>query len=167
MSENEVGPVNDSMTNLAGAREVPCMLLPMLDHILILPNTVVAEMSEMKPLMHLTGTPEWLMGLYEWRNIHVPVVSIESINRGGRAPMNPQGRIAVLNNTGVQGVPFLGIHTQGIPRMTRVGEEDIVTNEDIPARPYDLQAVKVGMEEFFMPDVFKLQAAVADLNLSY
>lgn len=168
MSDNEVSNSQDGMTNIAGLREVPCMLLPMLDHILLVPNTAVAEMSPMKPLMNLPDTPEWLMGLYEWRNIHVPVVSIESINRGGRPPMNPQGRIAVLNSTGVTDkIPFLGIHTQGIPRMSRVGEDDITENEDAISRDFDLQAVKVGMEEFYVPDIVKLQAIVADLNLSY
>ena len=168
MSENEVSKSNKQMTNLSGAREVPCMLLPMLDHILLVPNTTVAEMSPMKPLMSLPDTPEWMMGLYEWRNIHVPVVSLESLNRGGRAIMNPQGRIAVLNSTGVSDkLPFLGIHTQGIPRMTRVGEEDIVENEDVEKREWDLMAVKVGMEEFLLPDIARIQAAVADLNLAY
>ncbi|VUD67532.1 hypothetical protein TDB9533_03840 [Thalassocella blandensis] len=168
MSENEVSKTDDQMTNLAGVREVPCMLLPMLDHILLLPNTTVAEMSPMKPLMSLPDTPEWMMGLYEWRNIHVPVVSLESLNKGGRPPMNPQGRIAVLNSTGVSDkVAFIGIHTQGIPRMSRVGEEDIIENTETTKREFDLMAVKVGMEEFFMPDVVRIQAAVADLNLSY
>ncbi len=155
------------LQNNSSMNEVPCMLLPMVEHTLLIPTTTVAEMSPMKVMINLPSTPEWVIGLYEWRNLQIPVISIESINHGGRPPVNPQGRVAVLNNTGATDqISFIGIHTQGIPRMTRVSESDIAENADIPARAYDLHAVKVGMEEFYLPDVTKIQLAVADLGLN-
>ncbi len=149
-----------AITNI---QEIPCMLLPMLDHNLLVPTTSIAEMSSIQPLESVDDAPEWLMGMYTWRGLSVPVISIESIN-GGKSVLNPHGRIAVLNNTGVnQSLPFLAIHTQGIPRMARVADDDITEDEDIDRRPFDSMAVKVGLEEFFIPDITAIE--VAYLNL--
>lgn len=145
-----------AITNI---QELACMLLPMLDHNLLVPTTSIAEMSSIQPLASVDDAPEWLMGMYSWRGISVPVISIESIN-GGKSILNPQGRIAVLNNTGVnQSLPFLAIHTQGIPRMARVADEDITEDENIDRRPFDTMAVKVGLEEFYIPDITAIEVA--------
>lgn len=144
---------------LTNQTEIPCMLLPMVDHHLLVPTTSIAEMSSVQPLENVEGGPEWLMGLYNWRGMKIPVVSVESIN-GQEPQFNPDGRIAVLNNTGVnQALQFIAIHTQGIPRMARVSEEDIAENDNQERRPFDLMAVKVGMEEFYIPDVSAIEMA--------
>lgn len=142
-------------------QDIPCMLMPMLRHVLLVPTTTIAEMSTVKPLQSIgQETPPWLLGLYEWRGVNVPVISIEAINGERVIPLNPQGRIAVLNNTGVnKDLPFIAIHTQGIPRMTRVSEEDITEDDSRPRRPFDTMAVKVGMEEFYIPDITAIEMA--------
>lgn len=151
MSENSVAQISTTT-------EVPCMLLPMLDHTLIVPTTSIAEMSAVGPLEARDNAPDWLMGMYSWRGISVPVISIERLNGGDLPKLNTGGRIAVLNNTGVdKRVHFTAIHTQGIPRMARVTENDIEEDSSTEKRPYDIMAVKVGMEEFFMPDIPALE----------
>ena len=141
------------------------MILPMIGHSLLLPTNSVAEMSAVTPLRTLENVPEWMLGYYSWRGIEVPVVSIESINGEAKHPLNPQGRIAVLNNTGVDPkLPFVAIHTQGIPRMTRVAENDISEHAK-QRRAFDLMAVKVGLEEFFLPNITAIEAAYLRLDL--
>ncbi|MFL0811381.1 MAG: chemotaxis protein CheW [Agarilytica sp.] len=145
--------------SITNETEIPCMLLPMVEHTIILPNTSVAEMCAVTGLEAIENAPEWLMGNYNWRGTQVPVVSIEGVN-GGEVIFNRGGRIAVLNNTGQNpSLPFIAIHTQGIPRMSRVGEDDITQDEGAPHRHFDVMAVKVGMEEFFLPDVAALEDA--------
>ncbi|WP_086929596.1 chemotaxis protein CheW [Agarilytica rhodophyticola] len=158
MSENPVA------TTTTSDKEIPCMLLPMKGHALLVPTTTVAEMSVVKALDDASGAPKWLMGLYSWRGIQVPVISIENLNGLGEAELNPDGRIAILNSAGAsQQVPFIGIHTQGIPRMARIAEDDIAENEEGSRRPFDVMAVKVGMEEFYIPDITAIQMAYANV----
>lgn len=158
MSEH---PATVAMTS---DKEIPCMLLPMQGHALLVPTTTVAEMSTMRELEGVSDAPKWLMGLYSWRGIKVPVISIENINGIGDAELNPNGRIAILNSAGAsQQVPFIGIHTQGIPRMARIADSDIAENEEGSRRPFDIMAVKVGMEEFYIPDVTAIQMAYANV----
>jgi chemosensory pili system protein ChpC len=123
-------------------------------------------MAPMQPAESIPESPDWLIGLYHWRNQAVPLLSYEVLNGRAYFPLNPQGRVAVLNNTGVDArLPFIAIPTQGIPRMAKVGKDDITENTDIPKRPFDLMAVRVGMEELFIPDIAALENAFLKLGL--
>ena len=145
---------------IEGEQEIPCMLLPMVGHHLLVPTTSVAEMSAVRLLEEVAEAPDWLLGLYDWRGTKVPVVSEEALNGEGAIELNMQGRIAVLNNTGINpDLPFIAIHTQGIPRMARVADEDISENASAGRRPFDIMSVKVGLEEFYIPDISAIEAS--------
>ena len=160
MSENEVSVVEED--------EIPCMLLPMEGYFLLVPTVTVAEMAPVKPLKVIDGAPDWFLGMYEWRDMKVPVLSLDTLNGGaGKKEVNKAGRIAVLNNTGVnEKVPFIAIPTQGIPRMSRVGPKDIEENKDITKKQFDLMAVKVGLESFVIPDITALEEVYSKLELA-
>lgn len=157
---------SNSLTTLKKKNEIPCMLIPLLDRTLLVPTVSIAEMAPMRPVGSIANAPKWLLGFYEWRNTRVPVVSYESINGGPLTPLNPQGRMAVLNNTGVNPrLPFVAIPTQGIPRMVRVSEEDIGENSERQKQMFDDMQVKLGMEEFVIPQVSALEKACLDTGL--
>lgn len=69
-----------------------------------------------------------------------------------------------MNNTGVNpNLPFIAVATQGIPRMARIGEEDIAENEEIARGSFDLMRVKVGVEELVIPDIAALEASCLEV----
>lgn len=159
MSEN-------SVTQIPEQGEIPCLLVPMMGATLLIPTVSVAEMAPMQPAESIPDTPDWLIGLYHWRNQAIPLLSYEVLNGSSYAPLNPQGRVVVINNTGVdERLSFVAIPTQGIPRMAKVGRDDITENTDVSKRPFDLMAVRVGMEELTIPDVAALENAFLKLGL--
>lgn len=158
MSENSVPLISED--------EIPCMLLPMAGQSLLVPTVTVAEMAPVAPFQQVADTPDWFLGFYEWRNNRVPVLHLDLLNEERLHDLNPQGRVAVLNNTGLNSeLPFLAIQSQGIPRMSRVGPKDIKENEGEHRRLFDLMQVSVGMESFAIPDVRALEAKFAELNI--
>lgn len=159
--------MTDEQLALPGEGEVPCMLLPMDQTYLLVPTVSVAEMAPVRPLQEVKDKPDWLMGFYTWRNCKVPVIAYEVLNgTADEQNLNPEGRIAVLNNTGVsEEVAFIAIHTQGIPRMARVGADDIVENNEAPQNPFDLMPVKIGLDSYIIPDISALEKAYMELNL--
>jgi len=159
MSEGKLATISNDV-------EIPCLLVPLLDSTLLLPTVTVAEMAAMRPVGSIPNAPRWLLGFYEWRNTKVPVVAFEGVNGGPVTPLNPQGRMAVLNNTGVDDrLPFIAVPTQGIPRMVRVHQDEIEENSDKPKRPYDKMQVKVGLEEFVIPDIHALELACLEAEV--
>ncbi len=152
------------MTNqiaaIAEDSEIPCLILPLVDCNLLLPTVTVAEMVSHKPLERKPDSPDWFLGLFDWRDRKIPVLSYEVLNGSGLSPLNAKCRVAVLNNTGISDkLPFLAIPTQGIPRLSRVAKEDIVENLDKAKRAVDLMQIKVGVEQLAIPDIAALENA--------
>ncbi len=157
---------DQSVAQISEQGEIPCLLVPLMGATLLIPTVTIAEMAPMQPAESIPDTPDWLIGLYHWRNQAIPLLSYEVLNGAAYAPLNPQGRVAVLNNTGVDPrLPFVALPTQGIPRMAKVAHTEISENPDVPKRPFDLMSVRVGVEELYIPDIAALETAFLKLNL--
>lgn len=146
--------------------EVLCMLLPLMDDILLVPTVSVAEMANLRPFDDVKDTPEWFFGFYMWRGSSVPVVGYEALNGGDLPLLNAQGRVAVLNCAdGNSDLPFIGVITQNIPRIARVEEPDIVSDDSPTIHTFDLMAVKIGNEMYKIPDVVAIKNAYLALGI--
>lgn len=155
----------ESQDELASS-DIPCMLLPLLNQVMLVPTVTVAEMAPIQPFDILANTPDWFLGYYPWRNLRVPIVSYETMNQVSSPKLSVRGRVAVLNNSGVSDkIPFVGVLTQDIPRMTRVEEKDIEIKEGAAKLHFDLMVVTVGLEELVVPDLSGIEKAIVDLNL--
>ena len=74
------------------ANELATLLIPMSGEQLVLPNVTVAEIIPyIEPQAH-NDKPDWYLGVFNWRNIDVPLVSFETIN--GESADNSQGKDA-------------------------------------------------------------------------
>lgn len=155
MSDNEL-TVNEEPTD-----DIPCMLLPLVGSTVLLPTVTVAEMAPMMPVQDVPNTPEWFEGYYFWRDQKVPLISYEHLNGKSRYPLNPLGRVAVLNGTGVNSdLPFVAFATQGIPKMTRIKEENILANDEIENLTCETMHVLLGVDDYVIPNVALIEREV-------
>lgn len=156
MSEETV--VNDGDPIKEGALE--CMMIPIKGQTLVVPKISIAEMAQVAPIFPDNSGPDWFLGYYSWRDGRVPLVSFEKLNGESVAGINPNGQIAVFNNTGVrEDVPFIAIPTQGIPRDIQVAQEDILGFNNKSTRLYEVVHLRVGVEELVVPDITGLEKA--------
>lgn len=138
---------------------IPCMMIPIKAQTLLVPCVSVAEMAMVAPIFPDNSGPDWFLGFYSWRNGRVPLISFEKINGESVAGINPNGRIAVFNHTGVsEDVPFIAIPTQGIPKEIDVRPEDILGASD-DTHTYESYHVRVGVEDLVIPDLAGLEKA--------
>lgn len=137
-----------------------CMMLPIQARTLLVPLANIAEMATVAPIFPDNSGPNWFLGHYNWRNQRVPLISFERLVTGQGGGINPNGRIAVFNNTGVHAeVNFIAIPTQGIPRQVNLGADDIVRIEQMTSTHFELMYVRVGMEEMTIPDISAMEKA--------
>lgn len=138
--------------------DIPCMLLPLKEHVLLVPTVSIAEMAPMSPVASAQNTPDWFYGYYDWRGHQLPVISYEGLNGESIGELKKEGRIAVFNNTASENdIPYFAIATQTIPRMVRVGQEDIRLNDDAELGEIDLMKVFVGVENLAIPNVGQME----------
>lgn len=136
-----------------GISEVASLLIPLHEKQLVLPNVTVAEIISYRAPTAISEHAGWLLGQLEWRNIHIPVLSYEMLNGANRPPLKG-ARLAVINGTGLNSnLPFFAILIQGIPKLTHVKEDDIVTVEAMHSGPYDQMAVSLFDEQAMIPNL--------------
>ncbi len=153
MSDQASEATNDSTGN------IQCILIPVKAQTLIVPEATVAEMAMVAPIFPDNSGPDWFLGFYSWRNGRVPLLSFEKLNGESVAGINPNGRIAVFNNTGIaDDVPFLAIPTQGIPKTLAVRKEDILNAAAAP-RTFEKLHMQIGVEDYVLPDITGLEKA--------
>jgi chemosensory pili system protein ChpC len=145
-------------------QEVASLLIPLHERLLLVPNVTVAEIVPISQVTPVEGSPEWYMGNCIWRELTIPLLSFEALNGESRPGYNTRSRFAIFNTTGLNAsLPFIGILTQGIPRLARVNEEEISEREDADTKPFEFMHVSWAGEEAIIPDV----AAVERKFLEY
>lgn len=144
--------------------DVRGVLIPVGGERLLLPNATVAEIiSYRDPVAGGDDAPAWLLGTISWRQRTVPVVALETL-LGGEYKGYTRGRIAVCYSLLDDSErPYLGVVSDGIPRLARVREEDI---EPLPLSDADAQLpilarLRLKGEEALIPDLARLSEMVA------
>lgn len=137
--------------------EIPCLMLPLAGRTLLVPTVSIAEMVSYSAPQAIEQAPDWLLGMVEWRNLQVPVLSFEVLNGEAYPGTAIRSRLAVFNNTGVSDdLPFIALPTQAIPKLIRVTGQDI-SEVDENNQPFDRMRVEVEDETLVIPDISSLE----------
>jgi len=132
-------------------------MVPLAGRTLLMPTVTIAEMVSYSAPQAVDQAPDWLLGMVEWRNLQVPVLSFEVLNGEANPGTAIRSRLAVLNNTGVSDeLPFIAVPTQAIPKLVRVSGQDITESEE-PNQPFDHMRVEVDDEILVIPDISSLE----------
>lgn len=118
-------------------KDVYSFLIPMIENSLLLPNATVAEIV---PFMNVDlmedaeSSDDWQIGEIIWRNIKIPVVSLERVQGQKDLGELRRSRIAIVYTlNGNQEIPYIAIMVQGIPRLVPVDEDNSkVLDENLP-----------------------------------
>ncbi len=137
--------------------KVRSLWVPLRQMNLLLPNVAVAEISSYRVPRHCEGMPEWFLGMAQWRERDIPVISLESVC-GMTVPSNPVfSRLMIVNSVN-PGSPLkhFAIVTAGLPGLVQFGND---TADEVVENSFDgLKCiVRIGCEEAVIPDLHYLQ----------
>ncbi len=146
-------------------REIRCVLIPVGNLRLLLPNATVAEVITLPTPEPVEGAPDWLLGRIAWRGWRVPLVSFTRMAGAeeGDAELSP--RVAVLKAQGGNpDLPFVAMVTQGFPRLTTLNAELIIPTHDGKPLPPGVSAqVLVRDDVAVIPDLEGIESQLAQL----
>ncbi|WP_221793821.1 chemotaxis protein CheW [Oceanobacter mangrovi] len=135
--------------------QVDCLMIPLNDRQLLLPNVTVAEIIPFSQLMTTNSSVDWVLGKIQWRGVSIPVVCYEMLNGTAAPRPSPNARFAVINGVGKHPkMPFYAVLVQGIPRLKKVLENAIQPVDAVMGMgKLDQIAVSVDGESAYIPDV--------------
>ena len=139
---------------------VRCLLIPINGGQLLLPCAVVAEVSPYKePSTTAENQPNWLLGIINWRNQTVPLLSIEeALSLSVMTPSAPKYRTVILYGLeSSQMMPFYAFRAIDMPRTLNI-TEDSLSHPNADARMGLVFNVKVHNTEVgWLPDLTYLE----------
>ena len=146
-------------------REIRCVLVPVGDLRLLLPNATVAEVITFTTPEPIAGAPEWLLGRIAWRGWRVPLVSFTKLAGAQEGDAELSVRVAVLKALGDNPeLPFVAVVTQGFPRLTTLNAELIIPTHDGKPLPHGVKAqVLVRDDVAMIPDLEGIENEVFEL----
>jgi chemosensory pili system protein ChpC len=136
-------------------REIRCVLVPVGNLRLLLPNATIAEVVTQSKPEPMADAPEWLLGRIAWRGWRVPLVSFTKLAGTEEGDAELSVRVAVLKALGGNPkLPFIAVLTQGFPRLTTLNAELIIPTHDGSVLPPGVRAhVLVRDDVAMIPDL--------------
>jgi chemosensory pili system protein ChpC len=156
-----------SEDELAGL-SVRCLAVRLRGMDLLLPNTLVAEVTEISTVEAVSNSPEWLTGFVSWRGRNVPLISFEQL-MGLDSPGRHDGnRIVVLNTLkGNPQIPFIAMEIQDLPRLSPVKNDMLEYDEnDKQVKPVVLCKLRLEGESVLVPNIDVIEKMLENLNIS-
>ena len=146
-------------------REIRCVLVPVGNLRLLLPNATIAEVISQSKPEPVADAPDWLLGRIAWRGWRVPLVSFTKLAGTEEGDAELSVRVAVLKALGGNPrLPFIAVLTQGFPRLTTLNAELIIPTHDGSALPPGVRAhVLVRDDVAMIPDLEWLEAELLGL----
>ena len=115
---------------------IRCILAPLTDGNILLPNTAVAELLSFTMPERLKKAPGWVLGELVWKGWQVPVVSYEFLfNDNDRNTVTSKTRILIIKTLGESTqVNYIGLVIQGLPKLKKVSMNSLIESqtEDLP-----------------------------------
>lgn len=147
--------------------QISCLLIPVRDKNLLLPNASVAEVIAYQHPEATQNTPAWFLGFIQWRGLRLPLISYEAANGSENHEITATARIAVTNTIGEHQPPlsFMALVASGIPRLVKVTKAEI-TETHGEAGPADKAMVNISGEEAVIPELVQLEKLAVEA-LSY
>lgn len=146
-------------------REIRCVLVPVGQLRLLLPNATVAEVITLPTPEPVEDAPEWLLGRIAWRGWRVPLVSFTKLAGAPEGDAELAMRVAVLKALGGNPkLPFVAVVTQGFPRLTTLNAELIIpTHDGTPLPPGVRAQVLVRDDMALIPDLEGIEQQLTEL----
>ena len=140
-------------------KTVRCLLIPIGGGQVLLPNAVVAEVcscDEPEPVAE--NQPNWLLGLINWRDQNIPLLSIEEALSLPPAEtiIKKYRTVVVYGLETTQSMPFYAFRAVEVPRSLTVKEAEL-THSNAEVRMGLVFSATYNDETVWLPDLNYLE----------
>ncbi|MDH5784465.1 MAG: chemotaxis protein CheW [Chromatiales bacterium] len=147
---------------------VRCFVLELAGTRLLLPNTLIAEVTECVDVKGAGNSPGWLNGIISWRGRNVPLIVFEEILGGESPGRHDQTRMVVMNTLNNNPrIPFIAMEIQALPRLILLKHEMLEYDENnkIDA-PVVYATLHLDGESMIVPNVDKIENMLESLGIT-
>ncbi len=149
----------------AHVERLRCLVLPVGDMSLMLPNTTVAEVTFINQVREIENTPDWFVGISMWRGVEIPLISFSKLM--GQSD-DVDKRVAVLNlATGGESGTFVAMYINGLPKLAHISKDMIdYSDEEVSIEGKPVLSVMVyDGATVFVPDLDHIEKKLEQVKI--
>lgn len=140
---------------------VHCMLIPLQQHYVLLPNSTIAEVIPKKFLRNTSAMPDYWYGDFEWNATQVSVIDIESLIEVREFNRDNISKFCIINaiNPATQ-IKHYAIPCCGSPQLITLNESALQQTHDTPTSDYLHCQIKIGSKVAYIPNLDQLEQLI-------
>jgi chemosensory pili system protein ChpC len=144
-------------------QSVRSLLIPLQDSNILVPNSLVAEVSTYHdPDALMPMAPDWLLGRWEWRELYIPLVSFDAAIGDATGIISPRSRVVVMKALSADlKFQYYAVISRDMPKIVPVYhyafEENPVTEQ---IHELILCRFLVNGEPAFIPHIDRTERAI-------
>ncbi len=141
------------------------LLLPLSGFHLVLPQPMIAEIvPRPDDIASISGAPDWLAGVFRWRDERVPLISFEAMCGASSEGAKRSRHIAILHTLGDQGdLVYYALELKAIPHPVLLNPTSLSTDND-QDRDHDVIAIETSIagQRAVIPALDKIEQRVRE-----
>ena len=142
---------------------IPCMLIPLQQHYLLLPNTTIAEVVPMPHQIDITDDkPNYWIGQCLWHSQKITIIDLESMVENNLADAAEANKLCVLYgiNTAVN-INAYALPCYGVPQLIHLNESALKLAHDTEESEFLHYQVQIGNKVAYIPNLDLIENTIS------
>ena len=149
----------DSTTNF-----IPCRLIPLQQHYLLLPNTTIAEVIPMPQLDSVINKPNYWLGQYNWQSAQrpLPVIDLESLIGNTQIDTEKATKLCILHgiNTTAK-INTYALPCYGMPQLILLDESALKPVANTEDSDFVHCQIQIGNKITYIPNLDIIESTIS------
>lgn len=141
---------------------IPCILIPLKQHYLMLPNSTIAEIIPMPRLSEANSSAPFWVGQYQWQDTSLAVIDLDSLIEQVPSSCGDANKLCILRgiNTSVE-LSGYAVPCYGAPQLIHLTESALKIVEDVASSAYIHCQIRVGNKIAYIPNLDNIEAEIS------
>ncbi|MDH5358359.1 MAG: chemotaxis protein CheW [Gammaproteobacteria bacterium] len=141
---------------------IPCMLIPLQQHYLLLPNATIAEVIPMPRLDSINSKPDYWVGQYNWNSSLLPVINLESLVEGTPSDSAEANKLCILHGINTTAnVNAYAFPCCGSPQLIHLTESALKLAPENQNTQFLHCQIQIGNKIAYIPNLDTIEATIS------
>lgn len=141
---------------------IPCMLIPLQQHYLLLPNSTIAEVIPMPRIRPSDDKPDYWVGQCDWHSLQLPVIDLESLVENEPYDTSDANKLCVLHGINSNAsVSVYALPCYGVPQLIHLNESALKLAQDADRSDYLHYQIQIGKKEAYIPNLDNVEITLS------
>jgi len=141
---------------------IPCMLIPLQQHYLLLPNSTIAEVIPMPRMSTVADKPDYWVGQCAWHSLQLSVIDLETLVENEPYDISDANKLCVLH--GINSSADINVYAlpcYGVPQLIHLNESALKLAQGTDASGFLHYQIQIGNKMAYIPNLDKVEATLS------